>query len=58
MGQTHTHNYMKPLLEKIMSGEIDPSVVISHRMSLDEAPEGYKMFREKAHECTKIVMHL
>ncbi|RYZ60533.1 MAG: glutathione-dependent formaldehyde dehydrogenase [Proteobacteria bacterium] len=58
MGQTHTHNYLKPLLERIQNGEIDPSVVISHRLTLDEAPAGYKMFQEKSHDCTKIVMHL
>lgn len=58
MGQTHTHNYLKPLLERIQNGEIDPSVVISHRLTLDEAPEGYKMFKEKSHDCTKIVMHI
>ncbi len=28
---------MKPLLERIEKGEIDPSFVISHRMNLDEA---------------------
>ncbi|MBC7659275.1 MAG: glutathione-dependent formaldehyde dehydrogenase [Chitinophagaceae bacterium] len=58
MGQTHTHKYMKPLLDRIMNGEIDPSVVISHRLKLDDAPAGYKMFQEKSHECTKIVMHI
>lgn len=58
MGQTHTHKYMRPLLERIQTGQIDPSFVISHRMTLDEAPEGYKMFRDKQQACTKIVMHL
>jgi len=58
MGQTHTHKYMRPLLERIQAGQIDPSFVISHRMTLDEAPEGYKMFRDKQQGCTKIVMHL
>lgn len=58
MGQTHTHNYMKPLLKRVLNGEIDPSVVISHRLQLDEAPEGYKMFQGKEHNCTKVVMHL
>ena len=58
MGQTHTHNYMKPLLNRILRGEIDPSVVISHRLDLDDAPEGYKMFQGKEHNCTKIVMHI
>ncbi len=26
MGQTHMHRYMKPLLERIEKGQIDPSV--------------------------------
>lgn len=58
MGQTHTHNYMRPLLERIQNGEIDPSFVISHHMRLDDAPEGYKMFREKQHSCTKVVLRV
>jgi threonine dehydrogenase-like Zn-dependent dehydrogenase len=58
MGQTHTHKYMRPLLERIQAGQIDPSFVISHRLSLDEAPEAYRMFRDKQQSCTKIVMHL
>jgi len=55
-GQTHVQRYMQPLLERIQKGDIDPSFVISHTMSLDEAPEGYKMFRDKEDECTKIVL--
>lgn len=55
-GQCHTHRYMRPLLDRIVAGEIDPSFVISHRMTLDEAPQGFEMFREKADGCNKIVM--
>jgi threonine dehydrogenase-like Zn-dependent dehydrogenase len=58
MGQTHTHKYMKRLLEHIQDGEIDPSFVISHRMTLDQAPQGYQIFQQKQEACTKIVMHL
>jgi threonine dehydrogenase-like Zn-dependent dehydrogenase len=58
MGQTHTQLYMRPLLERVVRGDIDPSFVISHRMTLDEAPEGYRIFRDKQEECTKIVMHM
>ncbi len=47
-GQTHVQRYMRPLLERIERGEIDPSFVITHRMSLDEAPHGYEMFRAQA----------
>jgi len=56
MGQTHMMRYMKPLLERIERGEIDPSFVISHRLPLSDAPEAYKMFRAKHDHCTKVVM--
>lgn len=55
-GQTHVQRYMKPLLEKIQSGEIDPSCIITHRMGLDEAPMAYDMFRNKEDECVKVVL--
>jgi threonine dehydrogenase-like Zn-dependent dehydrogenase len=55
-GQTHVQHYMRPLLERIEKREIDPSFVVSHRMSLDDAPKGYDMFNEKKHECIKIVL--
>jgi threonine dehydrogenase-like Zn-dependent dehydrogenase len=56
MGQTHMHKYMRPLLERIQKGEIDPSFVITHRMRLEDAPEGYKTFRDKQDNCIKIVL--
>ncbi len=56
MGQTHVHKYMRPLLEKIRRGDIDPSFVVSHRFSLDDAPRAYRMFQDKEDECTKVVM--
>ncbi len=56
-GQTHMQRYMNPLLEKIETGEIDPSFVITHELTLDEAPEGYKMFRDKKQGCIKVVLH-
>ncbi len=55
-GQTHVQRYMRPLLERIESGEIDPSFIITHRIPLDEAPRGYEMFRDKEDECVKVVM--
>jgi len=55
-GQTHVQKYLRPLLKRIEDGEIDPSFVISHRMSLDEAPNGYDMFVNKQDECIKIVL--
>ncbi|THF70285.1 glutathione-dependent formaldehyde dehydrogenase [Deinococcus sp. Arct2-2] len=56
MGQTHTHRYVRPLLAHIEKGDIDPSFVITHRATLDEAPELYKTFREKHDGCIKVVL--
>jgi threonine dehydrogenase-like Zn-dependent dehydrogenase len=56
MGQTHVHRYLRPLLDRIERGEIDPAFVITHRMSLDEAAEGYKIFHDKQDDCIKIVL--
>jgi threonine dehydrogenase-like Zn-dependent dehydrogenase len=55
-GQCHVQRYMKPLLERIEKGEIDPSAVISHRLRLDEAPHGYEMFLHKQDDCVKVVL--
>jgi threonine dehydrogenase-like Zn-dependent dehydrogenase len=55
-GQCHVHRYMKPLLERIERGEIDPTFVISHHMKLDDAPRGYDMFVHKRNNAMKIVL--
>ncbi|HYP76726.1 MAG TPA: zinc-dependent alcohol dehydrogenase [Polyangiaceae bacterium] len=55
-GQTHMHRYMRPLLERIEAGQIDPSFVITHRLKLEQAPEGYKTFRDKKDGCIKIML--
>jgi len=55
-GQCHVHRYLKPLMELIQSGKIDPSFVITHRMKLDEAADGFSIFNNKQDECIKIVM--
>jgi len=55
-GQTHVQRYLHPLLERVQRGEIDPSFVITHRMSLGEAPDGYRMFRDKQDDCVKVVL--
>src|SRR6476661_2558430 len=43
-GQCHVQRYMRPLLDRIDKGEIDPSFIITHEMSLNDAPEGYDKF--------------
>ena len=55
-GQTHMMNYMQPLLKRIEAGDIDPSFVISHRLPIDQAPEAYRMFRDKQDQCIKVVL--
>jgi threonine dehydrogenase-like Zn-dependent dehydrogenase len=55
-GQAHVQRYMRPLLERIEKGEIDPSFVITHRMRLDDAPEGYETFLHKEDDCVKVVL--
>ena len=55
-GQTHVQRYLSPLLEKIESGDIDPSFVITHRVPLEEAPEAYEKFRTKSDGCIKVVI--
>lgn len=56
MGQTHMQHYLEPLMKKVENGEIDPSFIITHRMSLDEAPDAYKKFRNKEDKCVKVVL--
>ncbi|MEO7861960.1 MAG: zinc-binding dehydrogenase, partial [Nitrospirales bacterium] len=56
MGQTHMHKYMRPLLERIEKGDIDPSFVITHRLKLTDAPVAYQTFRDKQDGCIKVVM--
>lgn len=56
MGQTHVQRYLRPLLERIENGDIDPTFVITHRLPLDEAPEAYRMFKNKQDDCIKVVL--
>lgn len=56
MGQTHVQRYMPKLLRLVEEGAIDPSFVITHRLRLDDAPRGYRMFRDKKDGCIKVVM--
>ena len=55
-GQTHVQRFMPELLEFIEQGKLNPEVIISHRMPLEQAAEGYKMFDKKDDACRKIVL--
>jgi threonine dehydrogenase-like Zn-dependent dehydrogenase len=55
-GQTHVNRWTDDLLHRIEEGQIDPSFVITHTVSLDEGPEMYKVFRDKQDNCIKVVL--
>lgn len=56
MGQTHVQKHMPELLEHIGEGRLDPGVIISHRLSLEEAAKGYEIFDRKEQDCRKVVL--
>ncbi len=55
-GQTHVHKYVPKLLDHIRNGDIDPSFVVTHRLPLSQAAEGYELFRKRADGCIKVVL--
>ena len=55
-GQCHVHRYLRPLLERIERGEIDPSFVVTHHLPLDAAPRGYELFKQMQDDCLKVVL--
>lgn len=55
-GQTHVQKYTKKLLEMITEGKLDTTFLISHRLPLEQAADGYRNFRTKQNEFTKVVL--
>ena len=55
-GQTHVHRYLRPLLDRIENGDIDPRFVISHRLKLKDAPMAYDQFLNNQDEFRKVVL--
>ena len=55
-GQTHVQRYSEKLLAMILEGKLEPTFLISHRLPLERAPTGYKMFKEQQNDCTKVVL--
>ncbi|MBD0210137.1 hypothetical protein IAF39_16845, partial [Acinetobacter baumannii] len=56
MGQTHVHQYLPQLLELIERGELTPETIITHRMKLEDAAEGYRIFNEREEDCRKVIL--
>jgi threonine dehydrogenase-like Zn-dependent dehydrogenase len=55
-GQAHMQRYMRPLLDRVLNGDIDLSKVITHRLDLNDAPGAYDTFKKKEDHCIKVVM--
>lgn len=55
-GQTHVQHHMPKLLKHILAGELTPDVLISHRLPLTDAAEGYRLFDQKDQDCRKVVL--
>ncbi|HSH80057.1 MAG TPA: zinc-dependent alcohol dehydrogenase [Herpetosiphonaceae bacterium] len=53
--QQHGQKYVPRLLEHVARGELDPSYLVTHRFSLEEAPRGYEMFKTKEDGCVRAV---
>ena len=56
MGQTHVQRFMPELLEHIETGRLSPEAIITHRMSLEEAAAGYKIFDKGQEDCRKVIL--
>ncbi|MFC6717842.1 zinc-dependent alcohol dehydrogenase [Natrialbaceae archaeon GCM10025810] len=55
-GQTHVQRYLGPLLDRIESGDVDPSFVVTHEVGLEDGPEMYETFNRKEDDCIKVVL--
>jgi alcohol dehydrogenase len=53
-GQANVIAHIDPVLERLQSGELDPSPLVTHHMKLDDAPEAYGVYDR--HEALKIVL--
>jgi threonine dehydrogenase-like Zn-dependent dehydrogenase len=49
-------HYAQDLLNRILQDEIDTTFLISHRLPLERAPEGFRNFHDNQDEWTKVVL--
>ncbi|HYC78521.1 MAG TPA: zinc-dependent alcohol dehydrogenase [Planctomycetota bacterium] len=56
MGQTHVQRFLPALMQRIVEERLQPEEIISHRLPLSQAVEGYRMFDKKQDACRKVVM--
>lgn len=53
-GQQPGQRYAERLFQYIQAGELDPSYLLTHPMSLEQGPEGYRLFKHKEQNCLRV----
>jgi threonine dehydrogenase-like Zn-dependent dehydrogenase len=56
MGQMHGQLYGRRALEHVLHGDLDPSFVATHQMTLDGIEPAFEMFKHKSDECMRVVL--
>lgn len=56
MGQTRVQGLMPELLGYIGEGALNPGVIVTHRLPLEEAVRGYELFNRKEEDCRKVIL--
>lgn len=56
-GQCPVKRYNRPLRDLIAGGKATPSWIVSHELSLEEAPQAYEHFDARDEGWTKVVLH-
>jgi threonine dehydrogenase-like Zn-dependent dehydrogenase len=56
MGQTHVQKHLPELLDRIEDGALKPEAIITHRLKLADAAQGYRIFDKKEEDCRKVVL--
>lgn len=55
-GQALAQVYVPEILRLIEEGQLQADDIITHRLTLDEAPRGFELFNDKKEDCVKVVM--
>lgn len=55
-GQTPVQKYWKDLLERLRTGAVDPTPMLTHRYALSQAAEAYRLFDSKDQNAVKIIL--
>jgi threonine dehydrogenase-like Zn-dependent dehydrogenase len=55
-GRCPARAYIERLLPLVMERKYDFTSIVSHRMTLAEAPRGYHLFERKLEACTKVLL--